>query len=113
MNRSINVVQKVSKWSAAFFFMILLGSCAQINPCGFDKDQYMDNFQAFMEKAGDLDPKKTKESTWSQMDDQFEKFSETCFNEWEKELSFGQKAKVATWILKYQYIRHGKPLLEN
>jgi len=100
-----------------YFFLLLFaamawGGCSEIMPCGFDKAQYMDNFKSFMDSANDMDAN-ASESSWKSMDARFEELSESCFNEWENELSFGDKAKVAGWVLKYQYIRYGKPLLEG
>ena len=91
--------------------LLLMSSCAHFVPCGFDKDQYLDNFKAFMREAEDMKTD-AKEAAWSAMDERFETLSEDCYEQWEDELSLIQKTKVAGWILKYQYIRLGKPLID-
>lgn len=90
---------------------LLLSGCAEIAPCGFDKDQYLDNFKSFMEKAEQMDLK-SEEAAWKKMDERFETLTEECMDEWEADMSLGEKAKVAGWVLKYNYIRYGKPLFQ-
>lgn len=100
-----------------YFFLLLFatviwGGCAEIMPCGMDKAQYMDNFKGFMDSANEMGTD-ASERDWQGMDERFTELSESCYNEWESELTFGDKAKVAGWVLKYQYLRYGKPILEG
>jgi len=97
--------------AALLLLTVLLSGCAEIAPCGFDKEQYLDNFKRFIDKAEEMDTK-AGESAWSSMDERFEKLSEECMEQWEDEMSIGEKAKVAGWILRYNYIRMGKPFFQ-
>lgn len=96
---------------ATFILLLFMTSCAQFAPCGFDKDQYIDNFKSFIREAEDTRTDE-REAVWTAMDDRFTKLSEECYEQWEDELSLGQKAKIAGWVLKYQYIRVGKPIID-
>jgi hypothetical protein len=98
--------------SLALLCLFVLSGCGYLSPCGNDKKEYVDRFRSFIKEAKEM-KSDASESIWERMDERFEQLSETCYEQWEDELSIKDKATIATWIMQYQYYRVGRPIIEE
>jgi len=96
---------------AGVSIVLSLTNCALLEPCGNSKEDYLDKFEVLIADAKDR--AESKSSTWSDLDKRYSLLYESCYEQWEQELSLGEKSKVAGWIIKFQYYRHGKKIMDD
>jgi len=94
-----------------FLFVALIGlmtwtSCSLGDPCGGDKSQFLDNYNAFMQEVDDLDLDHNDEA-WKEYDDRFKKMVEECYEIHEGEMSLREERKFWAKTVTYYVQRYG------
>lgn len=89
---------------------ILLSFVACSSPCGNDKDQFMQNFEAFREevKAQKLDK---SDAAWQSYDNKLRTFIKDCYPTYKAKLSISQQKDFWTGTVGYFYARYGMGLV--
>jgi len=89
-------------------FFLLLQSCS-LDPCGADKDVFLERYHAFMDevKAAELG---VSDEGWQDYDAEFKTFVEVCYEGFESEMSGREKRRFWTKAMGYYYNRYGKSL---
>jgi hypothetical protein len=86
-------------------------NCALIDPCGTSKSEFLDKFEELLDHSKQR--AESKSVSWDDLDKRYETLYEECFSQWEPELNLKEKAKVASWVVQFQYYRHGKKMIDD
>ena len=91
-----------------FSLVLLLSSCANHISCGGDKDAFIDNFYTFIDDLKKEQKEgKLSDSQWENYDTKFQKLTEECYPQFEKELTTTDQLGVAASVAAYYYAKHG------
>ena len=82
-------------------FVLLGTSCGMLDPCGSDKADYLNKMERLVDSARKESDKGSPDFT--SLDERFTQLSETCFDQWEADMDLAEKARVAQWIIEYNY----------
>ncbi|MCP4439805.1 MAG: hypothetical protein GY810_12750 [Aureispira sp.] len=90
----------------------LLSFYACSSPCGSNKDQFMENFNAFMEdmKAQELEKGSSK---WQSYDNKLRTFIKECYPTHKAKLSLSQQKDFWIGTVGYFYARYGVGMLSR
>ncbi|MGB0862878.1 MAG: hypothetical protein ACPG19_02480 [Saprospiraceae bacterium] len=90
---------------------IFVTSCENM-ACGYSKDSFLSNFDKLVTKAKESD-RKISDNAWERDDKIFEQMVISCYEQYETELSLGEKRDF--WVGSIQYLihRYGWGLLEE
>ena len=86
----------------ALLITSFLASCT-IDVCS-SKRMYVNAYDQFMRKVEKKNDQFT-ENQWKEMDEQFERFSGECFDQWEGDLTKEEKKQIIRHNLKYVVLR--------
>jgi hypothetical protein len=89
------------RYTLLFFLAFVAASCGMLDPCGSDKADYLKKMEELVDSARKESDKASPDFT--SLDERFTQLSETCFDQWEADMDLGEKARVAQWIIEYNY----------
>ena len=89
----------------------LLAGCSS-NPCGNDKDSFLNNYYRLVEEATKANLP-VSDSRWEKYDERFRAYVEECYDLYEAELSGREKRRFWTRSLKYYAQRYGDGMVKE
>ena len=97
---------------ATLLSIISLSSCSNYVSCGSDKDAFIDNFYDFVEKVKEHQKEgEISEKDWESYDTQFEKLTNECYKQHEKDLETSDQMGLAYATSFYLYAKHGRSVV--
>lgn len=89
----------------------ILASCSMIDPCGSDKQAYMESWEKLVKDAAKEADKSNPD--FSQLDRRFEKLSDECHNRWEEDLSIEDNLAITKHSIEYKAYKVGSKKLKD
>ena len=91
---------------------LFLPACSLVDPCGSNKDQFLDKFEAFMTEV-DENRLPLGDPGWEERDERFTELVEDCYDQHEAELSGGEKRRFWFKAMGYYKDRFGQAALDR
>jgi len=88
-----------------FIIALALQSCS-LDPCGDSKDDFLANYNGLLEKVK-TENLSFSDGGWTDYDDQFQIMIESCYENYEAELSAKELSNFWTNAIEYYYKRYG------
>jgi hypothetical protein len=114
--RFLDLSRQRSRFSAGMALvaiaLFLLPACSLLDPCGRDKDQFLEKFEAFMDEVDDHrlplgDP------GWEERDERFAELVEGCYDQHAADMSGGEKRRFWFKAMGYYKDRFGQAALDR
>ena len=89
--------------------LVLIGSLTScdITTCGVDKNQFLKNYEAFVESVNDKDLSYQSDQ-WNALDEKYKKFTKECYPEYRDQMTQDDKERYYGASIKYYAYKYGK-----
>lgn len=95
----------------AILSILLLASCTS-DQCGATKDDFLGNYERFVDKV-ELKDLNSDSEAWLQLDQKFDQYINDCYTEFEQELTSSEQVDFATNTVKYYYTKYGHDIAQQ